>query len=92
MISVVVFQNCLGFVEVGTGTCSAECVTCDVGGSEEVSIRVEQATDIKDKMPEAVKFPPIKTENKVRLGGVCEVLAALAFRPFIAAEEIVKLH
>ena len=43
-------------------------------------------------MPEAVKFPPIKTENKVRLGGVCEVLAALAFRPFIAAEEIVKLH
>ena len=41
MISVVVFQNCLGFVEVGTGTCSVECVMCDVGGSEEVSIRVE---------------------------------------------------
>ena len=43
-------------------------------------------------MPEAVKFPPIKTEIEVKLGGVCEVLAALAFRPFIAAEEIVKLR
>ena len=43
-------------------------------------------------MPEAVKFPPIKTENEVRLWGVCEVVTALAFRPFIAAEEIVKLH
>ena len=41
MISVLVLQNCLGFVEGGTGTCSAACVTCDVDGSEEVSIRVE---------------------------------------------------
>ena len=92
MISVLVLQNCLGCVEGGTGSCSETCVTCDVDGSEEVSINVEEATDIKDKMPEAVKFPQVKTENEVRLGAVCEVLAALAFMPFIAAEEIVKLH
>ena len=87
MISVLVLQNCMCFVEGGTGSCSETCVTCDVGGTEEVSIKVEE-----DEMPEAITFPPIKTENEVRLGGVCEVLAALAFMPFIAAEEIVKLH
>ena len=92
MICVLVLQNCLGCVEGGTVSCSETCVTCGVDGTEEVTITVEEATDIKDKMPEAVKFPSIKTESEVRLGGVCEVLAALAFRPFIAAEEIVKLH
>ena len=92
MISVLVLQNCLGFVDGGTGSCSETCVTCDVDRSEEVIITVEEATDIKDKMPEAVKFPPIKTQNEVRLGGVHEVLAALAFRQFIATEEIVKLR
>jgi hypothetical protein len=34
---------------------------------EEVSIKVEEAIDIKDEMPEAVVFPPIRTENEVRL-------------------------
>ena len=92
MICVVVLQNCMDFVEGGTGSCSQTCATCDVDGTEEVSINVEEARDIKNEMPEAIKFPPIKTENEVRLGGVCEVLAALAFWPFIAAEGIVKLR
>ena len=47
---------------------------------------------IKNELPEAIKCPPIKTEIEVRFRGVCEVLATHAFRPFIAAEEIVKLH
>jgi len=61
---------------------------------EEVSIKledvldikeeVEEAIDIKDEMPEAIQFPPIKPEQEVRLWGVCEVVAAHAFRPFIA--------
>jgi hypothetical protein len=51
---------------------------------EEVSIKVEEAIDIKDEMPEAIPFPPIKTEHEVRVWGVCEVVAAHAFRPFIA--------
>jgi len=37
-------------------------VTCDVDGTEEVNIKVEEAVDMKDEIPEAVTFPLIKTE------------------------------
>ena len=77
MTCMVVLQNCMGFVEGETGSCSEMCVECDVVGTEEVSIKVEEAEevsikveetiDIKDEMPEAVSFPTIKTENEVRL-------------------------
>ena len=75
MICVVVLQNSLGFVDGETGSCSETCVMCDVDGTEEVSIKVEDAIDIKNEIPEAIKSPPIKTENEVRLWGVCEVIA-----------------
>ena len=95
----VVLQNGMGFVEGETGCCSETCVTCDVDGTEEVStefedtidikdevsVKVEEAIDIKDENPEAITFPPIKTEHEVRLWGVCEVVAANAFRAFIAS-------
>ena len=67
MICVVVLQNGLGFVDGETGSCSETRVTCDVDGTEEVSIKVEETIDIKDEMPEAISFPPIKTEHEVRL-------------------------
>jgi hypothetical protein len=87
----------MGYVEGETGYCSEPCVTCDVDGTEEVSItaedaidikeevsiKVEEAIDIKDEMPEAILFPPIKSEHEVRLQGVCEVVAAHDFKPFI---------
>jgi hypothetical protein len=101
----------VGFVEGETGSCSATCVTCDGDGTEEVSIEVEDiidikeevsikeegAIDIKDEIPEAITFPPIKTEHEVRLwgvcvrwwqllGGVCGVVAAHAVKPFIASK------
>ncbi len=84
MICVVMLQNCMCFVESGTGSCSETCVTCDVGGTEEVSINAEEAIVIKDEIPEAIKFPPSRTENEVRLRGVHEVVAAHVFRSFIA--------
>jgi hypothetical protein len=86
MIYMAVLQNCVDFVEVGTGSCIETCVTCDVDGTGEVSIKVEEAIDVKDEIPEAVSFPPIKTEHEVMLQGVCvcEVVAAHALRPFIA--------
>jgi hypothetical protein len=54
---------------------------CGVGGTEEVvikveeaidikdevCIKVEEAVDIKDEIPEAITFPPVKTEQEVRL-------------------------
>jgi hypothetical protein len=98
MICVVVLQKGVGFVKVETGSCSETCVTRDVDGTEEVTIKVdesidikeevsiklEESIDIKDEILEAVTYPPIKTEREVRLQGVCEVVAAHAFRPFIA--------
>ena len=99
MICVVVLQNCMGVVEGETGPCSETCLMCDVDGNEEVGIKVEEAIDIKeeiikveeaidikDEIPEALTFPPIKTEQEVRLWGVCvcAVVTSHAFRPFIA--------
>ena len=71
MICLVVLQNCMGFVEGETGSCSETCVTCDVDGTEEVSVNVEETTDIKDKIPEALIFPPNKTEQEVRFWVSC---------------------
>jgi hypothetical protein len=86
------------FVEGETCSCNETGVECDVDGTEEVStkfeealdikeevsIKVEDAIDIKDEIPESLSFPPIKTEQEVRLWSVCEVVAAHACRPFIA--------
>jgi len=71
MICVVVLQNCMDCVEGETGSCSETVVTCDVDGTEEVSINVEEAVNIKDEFPEALIFPPIKTEQEVRLWVLC---------------------
>ena len=93
----VVLQNCVGFVEGESGSCSDTGVMSDGDGTEEVStegedtvdikeevsIKVEEAIDIKDEIP---AFPPIKNEHEVRLWGVCELVAVHAFRPFIASK------
>ena len=67
MICFVLLQNCLDFVEGGTGSCSDASVSCDIDGTEEFGIKVEEVIDIKDEMPEAIKCPPIKTEIEVSL-------------------------
>jgi len=85
MICVVMLQICMGFLEGETGSCNETCVMFDADGTGEVSIKVEEAIDIKDEIPEATSFPPIKTEHEVRLCAVCEVVAAHAFRSYIAA-------
>jgi hypothetical protein len=74
----------MGFVEGETDSCSETCVPFDVDGTVEVSIKVEDAIYVKDEIPEATSFPPINTEHEVCLGGVCDVVADYAFRPFIA--------
>ena len=99
MICVVVLQNCMYFVEGETGCYNETCVTCDVETEEvsikvedardikeEVSIKVEEAIDIKDEIPEATGFSSITTEHEVRLRCVCEVVAAHTYGPFIAPQ------
>jgi hypothetical protein len=98
MICVVVLQNFMESADGETVSYSETCVKFDVDGSEEFSIKVEEAVDIKeevsikveeainikDEIPEAISFPSIKTIHEVRFWVVCEVVAAHAFRPFIA--------
>ena len=69
MICVVVLQNCMDSVEGETGSCSETCVMCDADGTEEVSIKVEEATDTRGEIPKAETFPEIKTEPEVRFWG-----------------------
>jgi hypothetical protein len=69
----------MDFVEGETGSCSETCALF-----EEVSIKVEEAIDLKDEIPEATSFPPMKTEHEVWLLGVCGVVADNGLRPFIA--------
>jgi hypothetical protein len=66
-------------VEGETGSYSDTCVTCDVDGieevsikvedardiKEEVSIKVEEAIDIKNEIPEATTFSSVMTEHEV---------------------------
>jgi len=87
-------------LESETGSCIEICVMCDEDGTEEVSmkfvdaidikeefsIKVEDNVDIKEELPEAITFSPIKTEQEVRLWGVCVVVAACTFRLFMAPE------
>jgi hypothetical protein len=97
----------VGFVEGETGSCTETGVECDDDGNEEVSteveedldikeevsIKFEEAIDIKDEIPEPISFPPIKTEQEVRLWFGCDVVVAYDFRPFIAPKkETMKLH
>jgi hypothetical protein len=63
-------QDCTGFVEGETGCYSETYVTCDVA-TEEVNIKVEEAIDIKDELPEASTVTSVKTEHEVRLQCVC---------------------
>jgi len=75
----------VGCVEDETSSCSETCVTCSVNSTEEVSIKVEEAIDIKDEIPEAATFPSIKTECEVRLpwgGGGGGLGMSRSFRPF----------
>jgi len=87
----------MDIVEGETASYSGTCVTCVDDGTEEVSIKfentidikeevsikVEEAIDVKDEIPQPI-FPPMKTEQEVRLWSVCEVVAAHAFRPYMA--------
>jgi hypothetical protein len=59
---------------------------------EEVSIKFETVS-IKDEVQECLSVPPIKTEQEVRGVGVCKVMAAHGFRPFVwPKNEIVILN
>ena len=69
-----VLQTCMDVVKEGTGNCNGTGVICDGDGTDEL----EEAIDIEDEIPEAISFPPIKTEQEVRVWVMCEVVAVHA--------------
>ena len=103
MICVVVLQNGVD-IQGETDSCSeahrddgsAEVTIKDenaINITEELTIKVEDAIDKKNEIPEAIIFPRIETEQEVRLSGVCKVVAAYVLRAFVASKkENVKLH
>jgi hypothetical protein len=42
-------------------------VQCAAGETEGVGIKIEEAVDIEDEIPEAVSFSEIKTQPEVKL-------------------------
>jgi hypothetical protein len=49
-------------------SCSETGVTFSADGTEEVSIKVEEAIDIKEEnVPDAITFPSLMTETEVRV-------------------------
>jgi hypothetical protein len=69
----------MGFVDGGTGSSIYTCAPYNVVGTEEYNINLEDVLDIINEMPETKSFPPINTENEVRIRGEFEVVAAHAF-------------
>ena len=94
----IVLQNCMDVVEGECGNCSGTGVTRDDDGTEEVSMKDEEAIDIKEELSikyddpldikgeisEGITYRPIKTAEEVSLWGVCEEVAAHAYRKFMA--------
>jgi hypothetical protein len=83
---VVVLQDCRCFEEGESGSCIETCGTCDFGGTEEVSIKIEEAIDIKDEIPEPISFPPIKIEEAVDTKD--EIPEAINFLPIKTEHEV----
>ena len=93
MICVVVLQNCMGFVEGETISNSEPCVTCDVDGTEKVSINFEDAIDIKEevsfKVEEAIDIKEevsFKVEEAIDIED--EIPEAISLSPIKTEHEV----
>jgi len=80
-------------VEGETGSFSETCAVCDADGTEEVSIKVEEATDTQGEIPQAITFTEIKTEREVRLWGFLLGGGSSCFMGHLLPQKrILKLH
>ena len=93
MICLVVLQNCMDFVEGETGSCNETRVKCDVGGTEEIGIKVEEALDIREevgiKVEEALDITEevsIKVEEAIDIND--ENPQAVMFPPINTEQEV----
>ena len=93
MIHMAVLQNCRGFVEGETGSYDETFVKCDVDGTEEVSIKVEEAIDIKNevriKFEEAIDIKEevgIKVEEAIHIKD--EIPDAISVPPIETEHEV----
>ena len=64
--SVMVLQTCMVSLRSDPISSSETCLRSSVDGNEDISIKVEEATDVKEEEhPGTNKFPTIKTEPEV---------------------------
>jgi hypothetical protein len=96
MICVVLLQNCRCFAEGEPGSCRETYVKCDVDGSEEVSVKIEETIDIKAEIAEfeieeAIdikdEIAEFKIEDAIDIKG--EIAEAIIF-PSIKTEHEVR--
>jgi hypothetical protein len=71
-------------MESEAGSCSTTCVTCDADGTEGVSIKVEEAIDIKDEITEGVI---IKVEEAIDIKD--EIPEAISFPEIRTKPEVI---
>jgi hypothetical protein len=91
---VVVLQNCVGFIKDEPVSGIEECVTTLEDGTEdgilkveEADIKIEEYVTIKEENPEALTFPPIKTEPEVSEWSLCLRQQQSLPRPFTATKK-----
>jgi hypothetical protein len=108
ILRVVLLQDFMGLIKDEPDSGSEACVTTMGGGNEdgninveesnweveEADIKIEEALDIKEENPEAITFPPIKTEPEVSEWSSCVRQQQFVFpRPFTATKrERPKIH
>jgi hypothetical protein len=75
-------------VEIEAGSYVDTCVKCDVDGTEDVSVKIEETSDTKEEILEAIYFQPVNNEDEVSLCVcvcVCVGVGGSSYsRPFIA--------
>ena len=80
MICVVVLQNCTYFVEGETGCYSERCVMSDIE-TEEISIKVEDARDIKEEVSIKVEDAiDIKEEVSIKVEDAIDIKEEVSFK------------
>jgi hypothetical protein len=66
-----VSEPCVAALDGGTEEGNITVEEDDIKVEQSVDIKFEDSVDIKEENPEAIKYPPIKTEPEVSVWGVC---------------------
>jgi hypothetical protein len=70
-----ILQSSTPLPQIGPSVCSDRCQRTSHNGTEDVTVKVEQASDREvEEGPEPISFPEIKAERMVSCMPVCSLL------------------